>query len=167
MTAVYQCAHEWGATIAVVAFFLFTIPGTRASAQTYLYNRAEFPTGNGPSAVVTADFNGDGIPDIAVANSNDNTVSILLGQPNGGFAKAVEYGTGPSPSALVVGDFNGDGKLDLAVVVRECVLNSSLTAGRLLFGDPMGRARRLEPGSRSCNGNPIDLSTGAATMLAR
>lgn len=118
MTAVYQCAHEWGATIAVVAFFLFTIPGTRASAQTYLYNRAEFPTGNGPSAVVSADF-------------------------------------------------NGDGKLDLAVVVRECGLNSSLTAGRLLFGEPMGRARRLEPGSRSCNGNPIDLSTGAATMLAR
>ena len=85
-------------------------------AQSYLFNRADFPIGLGPSAVIIADFNGDGRLDLAVANQADNTVSILLGIPGGTFAPERSYATGTSPAGLISADFNGDGKLDLAVV---------------------------------------------------
>jgi VCBS repeat protein/HYDIN/CFA65/VesB family protein/centrosomal CEP192-like protein len=100
-------------TLAIVGFGAFHSP---ALAQAYLYNRADFATGNGPTAAVTADFNGDGKLDLAVANRDDNTVSILLGKPDATFATKVDYPTGSSPKAIVAVDLNGDGKLDLALV---------------------------------------------------
>ena len=75
-----------------------------------------YATGTSPYAVVVADFNGDGKPDLAVANGGSNTVSILRGNGDGTFAAAVNYATGSYPDGLAIGDFNGDGKLDLAVV---------------------------------------------------
>jgi hypothetical protein len=73
-------------------------------------------TGNGSYSVVTGDFNGDGILDLAVTNSLSNTVSILLGNGNGTFT-ATQNGpaTGNGPLGIVAGDFNGDGIVDLAV----------------------------------------------------
>jgi FG-GAP-like repeat/Putative Ig domain/FG-GAP repeat/Beta-propeller repeat len=68
-----------------------------------------------PSAVVIADFNGDGKPDLAVANGGNNTVSILFGNDDGTFSSRADFAVGSYPDALAVGDFNGDGKLDLAV----------------------------------------------------
>ena len=35
------------------------------------------PTGKGPIALATTDFNADGIPDLAVVNQTDNTVSVF------------------------------------------------------------------------------------------
>ena len=64
---------------------------------------------------MTGDFNGDGRTDLAVANSGDNDVSILLGNGDGTFQPQVTYAVGSDPVALVAGDFNGDGRTDLAV----------------------------------------------------
>jgi|HubBroStandDraft_6_1064221.scaffolds.fasta_scaffold137597_2 hypothetical protein len=50
-----------------------------AIAQNYIFDRGDFRVGNSPSAVIAADFNGDGRLDLAVTNESDNTVSILLG----------------------------------------------------------------------------------------
>ena len=75
-----------------------------------------YAAGTSPYAVVVADFNGDGKPDLAVANGGSNTVSILRGNGDGTFAAAVNYAAGSYPDGLAIGDFNGDGKLDLAVV---------------------------------------------------
>jgi hypothetical protein len=72
-----------------------------------------YPVGVEPWAVVTGDFNGDGRPDLAVANSASNSVSILRGNANGTFLAAQHFATGGRPVSLAVGDFNGDGKLDL------------------------------------------------------
>ena len=69
-----------------------------------------------PSAVVTGDFNMDGHVDIAVTDSANNLVYILLGNGNGQFAVPVAYPTGNVPVALVAQDFDGDGQPDLAVV---------------------------------------------------
>jgi hypothetical protein len=66
-------------------------------------------------AVVMADFNKDGIQDLAVADHDTNTVSIYLGNSDGTFKTPVTYATGTGPSALAVADFNRDGNPDLAV----------------------------------------------------
>lgn len=101
-----------GCLIAVVGLVAFT---TSAPAQTYVFNQADFSTGASPVAVVAGDFNGDGKLDLATANSGDNTVSVLIGNPDGSFQPHVDYKVGGFPSAIASGDFNGDGKLDLAV----------------------------------------------------
>jgi uncharacterized protein with LGFP repeats len=73
-----------------------------------------FSTGS-PQAVAVGDFNGDQKPDLAVANSGDNNVSVLLGDGKGGFAAAANFPAGNRPTSVAVGDFNGDQKPDLAV----------------------------------------------------
>jgi hypothetical protein len=74
--------------------------------------------GNVPDSVAVGDFNRDGIPDLAVLNSVDGTVSIFLGNGGGTFAAAPNspVTVGSTPVSVVVGDFNGDGIPDLAVL---------------------------------------------------
>ncbi len=72
-------------------------------------------TGSLPYSVAVGDFNGDGIPDLAVANNWGNTVTILLGSGDGTFTPAPSPATGSGPIFVAVGDFNGDGIPDLAV----------------------------------------------------
>jgi hypothetical protein len=75
-----------------------------------------YPVGTEPGSVVVGDFDGDGIPDLAVANILDNTVSILTGNGDGTFQDTADYIVGTRPRGLVAGDFRGGGLLDLAVV---------------------------------------------------
>jgi Concanavalin A-like lectin/glucanases superfamily/FG-GAP-like repeat len=74
-----------------------------------------YRAGAGANSVNGADFNGDGLLDLAVANVESNNVSVLLGQGDGTFQTHVDYGTGSSPVQVAIGDFNGDGRLDLAI----------------------------------------------------
>ncbi len=78
-----------------------------------------YRTGSGPGyggrSLVVGEFNGDGKADLAVANSSDNTVSVLLGNGDGTFQARLDYAVGSFPEQLAVGDLNGDGKADLAV----------------------------------------------------
>jgi hypothetical protein len=72
-----------------------------------------------PAAVALADINGDGIPDLVVANAGTDTVEVFNGQGPGVFAgsPSVVLGlpTRAAASGLVVDDFNADGKMDIAV----------------------------------------------------
>ena len=79
---------------------------------------AYFPVDDVPTFAAVGDFNGDGRPDLAVADSGGSIVSILLGQGNGAFAAAVAIGAHASPSWVAVGDLNNDGRADLAVANR-------------------------------------------------
>ena len=74
---------------------------------------ASYPVGTSPSVIVVGDFNGDGKPDLAVANLGSNNVSVLINAGNGTFQAAVTSPAGTAPQAMVAGDFNGDSKLDL------------------------------------------------------
>jgi VCBS repeat protein len=76
----------------------------------------------GPVSVALGDFNGDGIPDLAVVNSPRfdqgalGSVTILLGNGDGTFtARAESPAAGGNPLFIATGDFNGDGILDLVV----------------------------------------------------
>ena len=73
---------------------------------------SSFTAGGAPIGLAVADFTGDSIPDIAVANRND--VQILKGDGSGSFAPFSSVGGGGA-YALAVGDFNNDGVMDLAV----------------------------------------------------
>src|SRR5205807_821838 len=77
-----------------------------------------FTLGNSPRSVAVGDFNRDGKPDLAVANTNSNNVSILLGTGFGNFSAATNFAVGSGPLSVVVGDVNGDGILDLAVATQ-------------------------------------------------
>jgi hypothetical protein len=77
------------------------------------------PGAEAPSSLTIADFNGDGIPDVAVLSETTNTLIVMLSQGNGSFKAGKPINAGLVPAALVAGDFNGDGKQDLAVVSLE------------------------------------------------
>jgi hypothetical protein len=91
------------------------------AAQPYVFGRADIATGATPDAIATADFNGDGNPDLAIVNHDDGTVTVFFGHPDGSLTKSADYAVGSGPIAVAVGDFNGDGKPDLAVVNQNCV----------------------------------------------
>ena len=81
--------------------------GTFAPAATYA-------VGPSPVALVTADFTGDEVLDLAAASLETGTVSLLTGVGNGTFEPAVPVAAGPLPIGLMAGDFDGDGSGDLA-----------------------------------------------------
>ena len=84
-------------------------------------SNSHFPVGTAPGSVEIADLNGDGRPDIIVANEQSNNVTILLGDGRGGFiqAKGSPFPAGHDPNDIAIGDFNRDGKLDLAFANHE------------------------------------------------
>jgi hypothetical protein len=81
--------------------------------------------GNTPNSIIVADFNGDGIPDLAIAQMNTEgaagSVSVLLGKGNGAFQQAVYYVAGSHPSQVVAADVNVDGRLDLVAIAGRSV----------------------------------------------
>ncbi|MBZ5705192.1 MAG: FG-GAP-like repeat-containing protein [Acidobacteriia bacterium] len=108
------------ALLPLVLFGVLGLLSAPALAQTYAFNAASFATGHNPQVVVNADLNGDGRPDLVIANFNDNTISVLIGNPDGSYQPHVDYAVGTNPVAITVADFNGDGKMDLAVVNNNC-----------------------------------------------
>ena len=75
-------------------------------------------SGAASSSVVVADFNGDGILDVALVSAG--AVDVLLGNGDGTFR------TGPTTAlsyagrdGIAAGDFNGDGKLDLVITAYD------------------------------------------------
>ena len=71
-------------------------------------------TGLNPRDVVAADFDGDGVIDLAVTNSSENSIGVFRGLGGGTFATQVAYGVDSFPQYLTAADFNGDGRIDLA-----------------------------------------------------
>ena len=77
-----------------------------------------FFTGTNPVGISTADVNGDGRPDLVVANKGSNDVSILLNQPQGNsltFTPGPRLKAGSGPVSTVVQDVTGDGLPDVLV----------------------------------------------------
>jgi FG-GAP-like repeat/RTX calcium-binding nonapeptide repeat (4 copies)/FG-GAP repeat len=100
-----------------LSIFLNTT-ATGATTPTFA-PKVDFQAGSYPSGQSVRDFNGDGKPDLAVAQWGSNKVSILFNTTATGvtiptFATKVDLSTGKSPQSVGIGDFNGDEKPDLA-----------------------------------------------------
>jgi hypothetical protein len=119
MPAGLRLNHPRTLFLSVILIFVsaFVTPLLVAQSSIPFNAPRDYVVGQFPESVVVADFNGDGRPDIAVANFlQSNSVSVLLQNSDGTFQTAVNYSVGRGPISLQVGDFNGDGKLDLALI---------------------------------------------------
>src|SRR5262245_50959800 len=74
-----------------------------------------YDVGNDPSSVALADLNADGRPDLAVANAQSATVSILLGNGDGTFGTRTDLAVASHPRSVAIADLDADGRPDLAV----------------------------------------------------
>ena len=94
---------------------------TTPGASTPTFSAAtDFATGTGAYATAIGDLNGDGKPDIAVANYNETSVSVFINTTTPGastptFTAKTDFTAGTNPASVSISDFNGDGKLDMAV----------------------------------------------------
>jgi len=119
-----------------------------------------------PVAIVSADFNGDGIPDLAVLTSAG--VNILLGVGDGSFRPfttqssltqptqntSVPISVGQNPTAIATADINLDGQPDL-------VVTSAAAPGQvwILLGAPGGSFTVLSSGVDN-GSSPVTFPTG-------
>lgn len=79
--------------------------------------RPTLPAGEIPTAVVTGDFNKDGIMDFIVANGQTSDLWLYLGKGDGTFQlpRIIPLTEGLTPIYLATGDLRGNGTLDLIV----------------------------------------------------
>jgi hypothetical protein len=83
------------------------------------------------AALAAADIDGDGKTDLVVANTSENTVSLLIGNGKGSFAAPMAYSVGGTPADVAIGNLNVDTNPDLVVVNQ-----SSNTVSVLLGNGP-------------------------------
>jgi hypothetical protein len=122
-----------------------------------------------PAQVVAADFNGDGIPDMAVADftpvnqappedDQKSNVTIMLGKGDGTFTAAPgsPITVGLYATVMVAADFNQDGKLDLAVDNEGDITDFPTQTLTLLLGDGKGGFAQAGPPTQLAE-TPDDL----------
>ncbi len=104
--------------------------------------RVEFAVGSIGSnySVSMGDIDGDGKPDLAVANWGNNSISVLRNTSTLGtisFAAKVDFTTGTSPRSVSIGDIDTDGKPDVVVANENSntasVFRSTSTLGNISF----------------------------------
>jgi len=146
-------------TTGEIAILLGNGDGTFQPAQNY-------PAGIAPSDVAIADLNGDGILDLAVANSayNQGWYTILLGKGDGTFQPAVSYQLTGAAYSVAVGDFNLNGIPDL-VIGASPYMSILLGVGDGTFQPPINYPGMgtVAIGDMNGDGKPDLVSSGVGT----
>ncbi len=100
--------------------------------------------GSNPIFEVAGDFNGDGLPDLAVLstdniNGDSGTIALFFGKGDGTFTAGPTTPVATSNltayTVMIGGDFNGDGKMDLAVLSPSIAYDSDNVTTYLGNGD--------------------------------
>src|ERR1039457_6166007 len=121
--------------ICLLVALVLTIGMHQVCAQVSFAPATNYVVGNFPTSVTAADINGDGKANLISVNQNDNTLTILTNNGNGGFGSNATLAVGFWPTCVVAADINGYGKPDLI-----SAKNSSLrvpknnSSGSFVFG---------------------------------
>lgn len=137
--------------------FTVTFPGGGVSLTSNSFSTpVTYTTGPYPRAISVSDFNLDGKPDIAVANTGSNNILIYK---NTGSANAVSFSTvltlttGSGPQRMVSNDIDGDGMPDLIA----CNFNSGGAGSISVF-------RNISAGGNIAFAPKIDYVTGNGSL---
>ncbi|MGC2326063.1 MAG: Ig-like domain repeat protein [Candidatus Sulfotelmatobacter sp.] len=135
-----------GGGVSNTMYFSIVVPNTSA----FPLAPGFYAAGTSPGeSVAMADLNGDGKPDIVVANvgcvtCGDGSMSVLLGNGNGTFETFVAYDSGGVfTNAEAIADVNGDGIPDLIAVNNygECSSGDCDGSVAVLLGNGDGTFR--------------------------
>jgi hypothetical protein len=156
--------------------------------------KVDFITGTGPFSVSIADIDGDGKPDLAIANIYSYTVSVLRNTSTSGsvsFSAKVDYATDINPNSVTIGDLDCDGKPDLVAttgynstvsIIRQSspciaptlpILNASSTinCGSIstvlsIASGTLNNASSWQWYADSCGGTPLGTGTSVTVSPA-
>jgi hypothetical protein len=151
-------ANTTDGTVSVLLSTGKTGNGAFGTAKTY-------PVGRLPFGVAIGDLNGDGIPDLAVANMGANSVSVLWGQKGGTFIAGPTLATGVNPFGVAIGDFEHNGYPSIAVTCYHAGMLYVFPNNKNgTFGNPFMTATEPYPtalvvGDFNRDGN-LDIVTG-------
>ncbi len=101
--------------------FVVTFQAYQIIDATSFAAKIDFASGSSPNGLSISDLDGDGKPDIIVANESSNNISLYRNTSTSGsiasnsFAAKVDLTTGSGPHRLAVGDIDGDAKHDIVV----------------------------------------------------
>jgi hypothetical protein len=128
----------WG-SLCVAVLVLLAPAGASAATPISFLPAETYPVHSSPYAVAVGELTGDGRSDVVTANSQTGDVSVLLSEPDGKLAPAINYSVGNSvPIAVTIGDVIGDGHNDIVVATtdpNEIVVLSGDGNGK--FGAPI------------------------------
>ena len=126
-----------------------SIPGNISFADSI-----PLPVGHGPFSASLGDLDGDGKPDMVVADMYANLLTIFRNTSMPGnisFDPGKEFSTGQYPAQVIITDLNGDGRSDLAVANSGSFSVSS---------NIISVFRNTSIGSAISFDNRVDLQTG-------
>ena len=103
------------------------------------------------AGLAVGDFNGDGILDLAVANSTNGTIDLLLGNGDGTF-QPPQTSSMPCATSIAAADLNGDGVLDLAIS------NGCADTVSILLGNGDGTFQPAQPYAVGVNPANVTLA---------
>ncbi len=133
--------------------------------QELIFSSLALEAGYGTEAVVAEDFNGDGLPDVALVDESDNLV-IHLNQGGGVFGAPFVYNV-DSASSMAVADLDGDDDLDIVTASsanREMGLfinNGNGTFSAPIFFNTVDNPRSISVGDiDGDNDNDVVLGMG-------
>jgi uncharacterized repeat protein (TIGR01451 family) len=143
--------------------------GDGTFAQPVLY---PLDAASAPQALALGDVNGDGIPDIVVAETSNFMMAVLLGNGNGSFTNTGTFALHRYIYDVALADLNGDGKLDIVAATNFGTTNTSFVTALLgngngAFGTAMDfavgpAAQSVAVGDLNGDGIPDIAATGWA-----
>ncbi len=104
--------------------FNVTFPSSQVIDASAFETKIGFETGIQPFYSASGDVDGDGKPDLIIANFGAGTISVYRNTSTSGtielssFSPKVDFVTGGNPRCIAIGDIDGDGKTDIAVSIQ-------------------------------------------------